>query len=42
MRPDEAFGIPLESLAQNDLALSDDLVSPAVVEHLGREQPIPL
>jgi hypothetical protein len=38
MRPDEAFGIPLESLAQNDLALGDDLVCPVVVEHFGREQ----
>jgi hypothetical protein len=35
MRPDEAFGIPLESLAQNDLALGDDFVCPAVVEYLG-------
>ena len=38
MRPDKAFGIPLESLAQNDLALGDDLVCPAIVEHLGGEQ----
>jgi hypothetical protein len=38
VRPDEAFGIPLESLAEDNLALGDDLVGPAVVEHLGREQ----
>ncbi len=38
MRPDEAFRIPLESLAENNLALGDDLISPVVVEHFRREQ----
>ncbi len=38
MRPDEAVGIPLVSLAEDNLALGDDLVGPAVVQDLGSEQ----
>src|SRR5262245_19541306 len=38
MRPDKAFGIPLESLAEDGLALGDDVVRPTVVKYLGREQ----
>ena len=38
MCSDEAFGIPFVRLAQNSLALADDLVGPAVVKDLGREQ----
>ena len=34
MRTDEAFGISLESLAEDNLALGDDLVGPAVAEDL--------
>jgi len=37
MRPDEAFGIPLESLAEDHLTLTDDVIGPAVVKHFGRE-----
>lgn len=37
MRPNEAFGIALKSLAENKLALSDDLIGAAVVEHFGCE-----
>ena len=39
MRPDEAFGIPLESLAEDNRALGDDFVGPAVMEDLWGEQP---
>jgi hypothetical protein len=38
VHPNEAFGIPLESLAENSLALGHDVVCPAMVEHFGREQ----
>jgi len=38
VRPDEAFRVPLESLSEDNLALSDDLIGTAVVKHFGCEQ----
>ena len=38
MHPGEAFEIPFVRLAQNSLALADDLIGPAVVKDLGHEQ----
>jgi hypothetical protein len=38
MRPDDRFGIRFVRLAQNSLALADDLVGAAGVKDLGREQ----
>jgi len=38
VRSDEAFGIPLESLTENNLALGDDFIGAAIMEHFGCEQ----
>ncbi len=38
MCPDEAFGISLKSFSEDELALADDVVGPAVVKNLWGEQ----
>ena len=39
MGPDKAVRVPFVSLAEYGLALADDLVGTAIVQHLGGEEP---